>query len=610
MKQYKKNIEFLRHNSPVLYTQVTAAEPVFDSQTTLLPDISNALIRRGKTECYISSLYNRDREIASMFDGTSADARVIILFGLGTGEVLIHIRKHFNRLERLIIIEPNLDLFNHFLESNDLVDTLSIFSKVSLIVNQSLNEAKHTINDLINTERYQSMEFVSSISYRTLYYEYYADLYQTVLELIRAIIVNVTTRHHLTFRWLVNAWRNERQKSIDVEYLLDRLPPLPVIIVSAGPSLNNNIHLLAEAQNKAIIIAVGSAMTILESHGVRPHFRMAIDGHERNTKIFSAIDTESSPLIYTCGLYHEVLPAYKGTVIRMVLDSDYVARYIRKKSRRKTTLIRSAYSVANVALEFACKWGCPKIILMGQDLCYTENKAYASGSWDEKKPSKQLNFEEMVRVKNIAQEEVYTDRVFLGMKLAFERTCKRHPHLTFINASEGGIAIDGIENMTLRRVLDEELKGYDSSGIDINQVLSQYEAEEQDDTDEVVLAIAEDLRQIAAITDSCLRDLRAISGEDIVQDTCSKILGAVSAQLDQIKHMDFYQEVLYWYIEDQINALQNKYTSHDSDPSAKRKALFERLIREAIVIGDFGAFTKRLVEEYLGQRKLTIIYEQ
>jgi len=43
------------------------------------------------------------------------------------------------------------------------------------------------------------------------------------------------------------------------------------IVIGAGPSLNKNIHLLKEAQNKALLVAVDAALKPLLNLGIQPH---------------------------------------------------------------------------------------------------------------------------------------------------------------------------------------------------------------------------------------------------------------------------------------------------------------------------------------------------
>ena len=51
-------------------------------------------------------------------------------------------------------------------------------------------------------------------------------------------------------------------------------------------------------------------------------------------------------------------------------------------------------------------------------------------------------------VENIYGEKVYITDVFLSMKYSIEDTVKRHPNIEFINATEGGLGIDGSVNLT------------------------------------------------------------------------------------------------------------------------------------------------------------------
>ena len=53
---------------------------------------------------------------------------------------------------------------------------------------------------------------------------------------------------------------------------------MPAIIVSAGPSLNENIEELKKAKNKAFIIAVDTAMKPLLRNGIIPDMYAIIDG--------------------------------------------------------------------------------------------------------------------------------------------------------------------------------------------------------------------------------------------------------------------------------------------------------------------------------------------
>lgn len=56
---------------------------------------------------------------------------------------------------------------------------------------------------------------------------------------------------------------------------------IPAIVVSAGPSLNNNIMELKKAVGKAFIIAVDTAVKPLVKAGIIPDMFAMLDGKNR-----------------------------------------------------------------------------------------------------------------------------------------------------------------------------------------------------------------------------------------------------------------------------------------------------------------------------------------
>ena len=65
----------------------------------------------------------------------------------------------------------------------------------------------------------------------------------------------------------------------------------------------------------------------------------------------------------------------------MILDLDYLTKYIYNKSNIEFETLRSGFSIANTALDTLIKLGFKNIIFLGQDMCYTKDKLYADGSW-------------------------------------------------------------------------------------------------------------------------------------------------------------------------------------------------------------------------------------
>jgi len=65
-----------------------------------------------------------------------------------------------------------------------------------------------------------------------------------------------------------------------------RTPGCRRSIVSAGPSLRKNMHLLREAKDKAIIIATQTMLRPLIDMGIEPHYVTSLDYHDICNAIF------------------------------------------------------------------------------------------------------------------------------------------------------------------------------------------------------------------------------------------------------------------------------------------------------------------------------------
>jgi hypothetical protein len=145
-----------------------------------------------------------------------------------------------------------------FLTSHDFVASFSVFNKVSFVLGQNPEEAKKRLEGLVLSLTFaeKKMAFIAPIAYRTLYADYYDLLVQGTLEAIRFHRVNKNTLEAFRLHWLINDWRNLKHVSPDVGVFRDAFVGWPAVIVSAGPSLKKNMHLLPAVRERALVIAV------------------------------------------------------------------------------------------------------------------------------------------------------------------------------------------------------------------------------------------------------------------------------------------------------------------------------------------------------------------
>jgi len=251
--------------------------------------------------------------------------------------------------------------------------------------------------------------------------------------------------------------------------LFKRFNSIPAIICGAGPSLSKNLDLLGTLTDRAIIFAGGTAMNAVNAKGLIPHFGVGIDPNfEQSTRIImnKAFDT---PFLYRSRINYEALRMVSGDLLYLGGNSGYVvADYFDKNIGIEPTDLEEGCNVINFSLSIAEKMGCNPIILVGVDLSYSNDQSYAPGVINHPiHPGKKLfrtkeHTEELLNYTDINGKPVFTLWKWITESLWFTQFAKKHPGITMINATEGGIGFTGIPNLTLKDAAEKYLnKQYD-----------------------------------------------------------------------------------------------------------------------------------------------------
>ncbi|GFI31613.1 hypothetical protein IMSAGC013_03010 [Lachnospiraceae bacterium] len=230
---------------------------------------------------------------------------------------------------------------------------------------------------------------------------------------------------------------------------------VPAFVVSAGPSLNKNIKELRRAKNKSFIIAVDTAVKPLLQEGIVPDMFATLDG----IKPLELVETEQAkelPLLTMVTSASAILDYHTGK--KFFFDEGYI--YVRKLFEMNGKRLEGfpiGGSVATLAFTLACHLGFRKIIFVGQDLAYTDNKSHADGTFQDAMPEE--NTEKFIRVPGNYEKEVPTLKNLNGYRKWFGEYIEwwtKGRETTFINATEGGARIEGTKLMTLAEVIDRE----------------------------------------------------------------------------------------------------------------------------------------------------------
>ena len=425
---------------------------------------SAKVFKNGKS-IFLHSAYNPEKEANALIneikEETEKDLDLVFIFGIGAG-YLINALKKLNI--NIAVIEPSIKFFNLLIDNFKLDKILE--DNITFFIGRDDIEDIEKFISLTNTKK---VKFFITRSYATLFNEEALFYQSKVLSIVDKKIININTISRFDKLWAYNIASNVAKISTHygVNKFFDKYKNIPAVIVSAGPSLEKNIRKLKEIKNKALIIAVDTAMKPLFSHNISPHFIITIDPQKKNSKYFRNVNFKESVLIAESSVDKEAIDSFNGAIY--FINSIFpLAKYFMEELGDRGD-ITTGGSVSTAAYDFAIRIGANPIIMVGLDLSFPNYQTHIKGSYHEEnffteiykldsydsRIYKVLIAGNLREEKNIYNEKVWTDSRFDMYKNWYEEQCEKNNKIKFYNATEGGIIINGMENIKLEELIEK-----------------------------------------------------------------------------------------------------------------------------------------------------------
>lgn len=423
---------------------------------------SATVFKNGKS-IFLHSAYDPEKEANALINEikkeTEKDLDLVFIFGIGAG-YLINAFKKLNI--NIAVIEPSIKFFNLLIDNFKLDKILE--DNITFFIGGDDIEDIEKFISLTNTKK---VKFFITRSYATLFNEEALFYQSKVLSIVDKKIININTISRFDKLWAYNIASNVAKISTHygVNKFFYKYKNIPAIIVSAGPSLEKNIRKLKEIKNKALIIAVDTAMKPLFSRNISPHFIITIDPQKKNSKYFRNVNFKESVLIAESSVDKEAIDSFNGAVY--FINSIFpLAKYFMEELGDRGD-ITTGGSVSTAAYDFAIRIGANPIIMVGLDLSFPNYQTHIKGSYHEEnffteiykldsydsRIYKVLIAGNLREEKNIYNEKVWTDSRFDMYKNWYEEQCEKNNKIKFYNATEGGIIINGMENIKLEELI-------------------------------------------------------------------------------------------------------------------------------------------------------------
>ncbi|MFM7050937.1 MAG: 6-hydroxymethylpterin diphosphokinase MptE-like protein [Planctomycetota bacterium] len=297
----------------------------------------------------------------------------------------------------------------------------------------------------------------------------------TVTEIVRAARVTAATGLVRSAQTIRSILRNARQYvgGEGLAPLAGATKGALGIVVSAGPSLRRNLHLLRDAavRDRCVIVATQTVLKPLLAEGIRPHFVAALDWHGISKRFYEGLRAEdvADTTLVIDPQANPVIPAsYPGPI--RAISAPHLDALLGTHARDMGRLPPGA-TVAHLCYQIARFLGCDPVALIGQDLGFTDGVYYARGTaiddvWaPELNPFNTIeNLEwtrivrhrtHLVRRRDIDGKSIYTDaqmETYLQRFEAFFLQDERRG-LRTVDATEGGVRKAGTEVATLAETL-------------------------------------------------------------------------------------------------------------------------------------------------------------
>ena len=417
----------------------------------------------------LNSVFSPINEVENWIDNQTINLKtpVVCLFGIGTGLFAESLLKKMSDNSILLLYEPNREAFDFCIDNGDKpeaeINEKRISERIKRIISDERTviyiESEDKVGFRYLLEKYVGYMEISSLvvtkhnSYDKIYpkscLSYYRDINYHRSKTISNKNTTAFFKEHFVESLFRNLWLCRKMNTCEE---LDSILPddIPVIIVSAGPSLEKNVNILLQAKGHCLIVAVDTAVRYLVKQNILPDIIITIDSI-KPTSYLSDEAIRYVPCIFDITANPEIANKLRGRIF-LFNSSDFYIIALFETIGKVFDMNVSGGSVATAAFVLMYSLGQKKIILVGQDL------AYANGATHVGEVNDNANLEESL-VDGYYGEKVTTRSDWLNYLRWFEKTIEaikiNNQNIRVIDATEGGAKIHGAEIMSLQDAIDD-----------------------------------------------------------------------------------------------------------------------------------------------------------
>lgn len=497
--EYKNNLDILKDIRPSFYKKMLETD--INKIPKQIEKIDTAFSRDGNTIAIITKKGKEYRLNSAFRPLEEAERWVqqykfnnmnnnVTMYGLGNGYFAKAILEQLPENDYLFLYEPCAELFMHVLEHYDLESVL--MDKRVIIGVEGIN-AFDFHKALV--DKYQITNLSNSIiAIHPVYDKLFPESLSSFKEEIRTSAMTARIYYNTLLlqarKSFVNIFKNipKIKDSIAVTQLKEVWKPeVPVILVAAGPSVEDSIEQIRSVKEKAVIVAVDRILDYLLNKDIKPDFVVTLDPR-KNVNNFTKRESVDIPLFCVMQAQPLIMDKQKGKKIICWSERYMLDKY--EKVLGKAPQVSISGSVATFAMTILQYLGTKTICVVGQDLAYSGEVTHAGGVISNP------NSKESELVDGINGDKVLSRYDWVEYRMWFEDFIVAYPDIKVIDTKSRGALIRGSIIMSLEDALKQYEKRNEDVVYEVNQIAPTFTAEQFVDIRKQMLEEKKELSKI------------------------------------------------------------------------------------------------------------------
>lgn len=456
------NLRAIAARSPAAADAIRRAASRRDATFSIARDGAlTGVVGLGNAQRRLASEFHPLKEAQRLADSVDViAAAAVVVRGFGLGHHVAAFARRLTTNGTIVVFEPDVELLRAVLERVDCTAWLAACPVVFVTRADDKGELTGVLSGL---------EGVVSLGTRIIDHppsrarlrdsaEVFGATLASVVSAVRTNVATTLVQVEVTLRNVLNNV-GVYTAGAGITDLARSAAGVPAVLVAAGPSLKKNVELLKRpgVRDRVVIIAVQTVLKQLLAMGVKPHYVTALDYHEISARFYEGLtkqDVDGVTLVIEPKCNPAIPRSFPGEV-RCVGD-EVLDKVLGPGLTREMGSLPPGATVAHLSYALARHLGCDPVILIGQDLGFTNHQYYGAGAaihqvWSselsEFRTLEMLEWERIARMRGLLRRvsdqqgrPMYADEQMATYQVLFERAFQKDvaAGLTVIDATEGG----------------------------------------------------------------------------------------------------------------------------------------------------------------------------